>query len=1412
MNAMTPKPSTESRPDFPRPALARWQPLRSGLVNLYKYDNEVFHFEKGRLLLRGNNGTGKSRVLALQLPFLLDGETSSHRVEPDGDPGKRFEWNLLMGRHEERTGYTWVEFGREDESGVARFLTLGCGLKAVDGRGVADRWLFITSLRVGDELELVGEAGVPLTRDRLEERLGGEGRIYRTVSEYRAAVDEALFQLGTRRYEALVNLLIQLRKPQLSREFNEDFLSSALSEALPPLDPAVLQVIAEAYRGLDHDRSELENFSAGRAALAEFLTEYSAYAKVASRRRAREVRSTHSAYEEIQRDLKAAETELDHALRCLEAAEAALARLNQDHAGAVERVRTLENSPEMRSARELERAREEARRCEERARLAQLDLDRAHEAEQAASRRLREAAARLQERTEETRERQALALQRAREISLELPEPASFSDPAGEPFGEPGAEPFGEPGAELDSRALGQWRERALAALETRRKAVSELERLEALLARVQSRLEMAKRTHAAESTRKAEAQERLDCRERELEREITALVDTTGSWLSELRRIELEDANALRSELEAWCEACSGESPVRHAVREAQLKLAGRMAEDRARLGARLSELDSRHEEILRTVAELEKGAHAEPALRPGIAPDRSARAEGAPLWRVLDFAPELTEPERAGLEAALEASGLLDAWITPEGELLSSDLNETFLSLSGSPAVPDGKGIARWLRPAVDHGDPRCARISEGLILELLRRIGAAPPDSGAPEGAAWISRDGGWCLGPLQGRWSKAKAVHIGEGAREAERRRRIEELRAEAAEAEREACATRARLDDLARSEAEAKAEVAAIPSEQPCIDAHRARDSARESISQADLRLQDAERAVLEIRGELERERKAHDETAAAFGLTGWEGKLRDLREGAILLERALSELGSSLALLESGRSRVEEARETHARAVEASCRLNEMSQKALQELAEARAFRDELEATIGASVEDVLVRLAAAKAEVQGLEKAREGEREARETARIDQARFQERSRLLREQLADAAGRRDQAITALGVFARTGLLGTAVPELRSGGDELSVSAWVDVSRRIEASLSTIDASDAAWQRRSRGIHHHFTTLQASLGALSYRAEGMNEGDLFVVRIPFQQRLCPVDEVERVFTAEVEARQRLLEAREREIIENHLIGEISSHIHDRLHAAEEWVERVNRELDERPTSTGMKLRFRWEVVEEGPEGFPEARRRLMRAAATWTEDDRALVAAFLHRRLQAEREGDSLRTWFDQLATAFDYRAWHVFHIERQQEGRWQRLTRRTFGTGSGGEKALMLSMPQFAAAAAHYRSADPRAPRLILLDEAFVAIDNDSRAKALGLLGVFDLDLMMTSEREWACYPTVPGISIYQLSARQGIDAVLATRWVWNGTRRHRPEQAAAPTPRGSLIPPPELEPAPELEPPPASS
>jgi uncharacterized protein YPO0396 len=133
--------------------------------------------------------------------------------------------------------------------------------------------------------------------------------------------------------------------------------------------------------------------------------------------------------------------------------------------------------------------------------------------------------------------------------------------------------------------------------------------------------------------------------------------------------------------------------------------------------------------------------------------------------------------------------------------------------------------------------------------------------------------------------------------------------------------------------------------------------------------------------------------------------------------------------------------------------------------------------------------------------------------------------------------------------------------------------------------------------------------------------------------------------------------------------------------------------------------------------------------------------------RGLPAAAHRRRVC----GNPAAGWAEALTAALDYRKWHEFAIERLQDGQWRSAT----GPASGGERALVASVPLFAAASSHYKSAgNPYVPRLVALDEAFAGVDDDARAKCLGLLATFDMDVVMASEREWGCYPQVPGLPI----------------------------------------------------------
>ncbi|HUZ51255.1 MAG TPA: SbcC/MukB-like Walker B domain-containing protein, partial [Streptosporangiaceae bacterium] len=151
----------------------------------------------------------------------------------------------------------------------------------------------------------------------------------------------------------------------------------------------------------------------------------------------------------------------------------------------------------------------------------------------------------------------------------------------------------------------------------------------------------------------------------------------------------------------------------------------------------------------------------------------------------------------------------------------------------------------------------------------------------------------------------------------------------------------------------------------------------------------------------------------------------------------------------------------------------------------------------------------------------------------------------------------------------------------------------------------------------------------------------------------------------------------------------------------------------------------------------------------------------------------------------------QIDRLLDYRQWWRFAISfrRGPDQPWEPLTSKTHGSLSGGEKAVCLHLPLFAAAASYCDSAKIRAtgaeagqgpgsPRLILLDEVFAGVDEDNRGDLFELVRVLDLDLVATSDSEQGFYRQLDGLAVYHLVA--GAEAIAGTRTLWDGSAAHR--------------------------------
>ena len=1379
------------KPALPVPGRSRWQPLRLGLVELFHYDSEEFWFRDGHLLLRGNNGTGKSKVLSLTLPFLFDAQLKSSRIEPDGDPGKKMAWNLLLGRHDRRMGYAWIEFGRVSESGAAEYLTLGCGLFAAAARPQVDSWFFVLEgSRIGEQLWLTSGQRVVLTRERLRDALDGRGQVFDTAAAYRRAVDERLFHLGPARYAALIDTLIQLRQPQLSKKPDEASLSNALSEALPPMSPDLLTDVADALNQLEEYRRELEEYEALERAVGQFKQRYQIYAATQARRQARSLRSAQTGFDAASRTLNEGRL----ALSAAQTSEALAKKAHSDAEDALAASRTrleqLQSDPAMQDANRLEQAARDAG-------VRQGEAERAERRREETRTRFERENQALQERSLRAVSAEE-ALSEARGIAQGWSERAGIADSYEDnPLAALAMDdltslaPLAFDTARNDLRHIVATRREQIVLMQRRCEQVDQAEQVLSLQQR-------------ARDERQDEAEEaavlRQDADDR-VEQQGRRVLEAWQTHLDGLQQLRIDADPDVFDALAAWVANLDGDNPARSALQQAQQVASERLAQHHAGLSSERRLIEAEKAALHSERARLEQGVDAVPPPPLFRAPDVRQDRAGAPLWQLVEFRQGVDERRRAGLEAALQAAGLLDAWVAPDGRLqLVEETGEPLCDTSWIERPRQAHSLASWLLPSESSGQD-AAPVPAAILQRLLEGVACTAVDDGKAE--AWVSMDGRFRLGALGGAWNKAAADYIGFAARAAARSRRLEEIALRQDSIANELAALQQRFEQYAHNQSQAAAEWQTAPNDDALRAVHVEAASRERELQSARARFEQADRQRLACQQQCQATRLALAKDATDL-------RLPDSRAALQTIEQALQQFAESLLALFQG---VRELRDALIELAGQQQRTREAQQDAEQSaqqwsercaLAQEASIRLEtLRESVGAKVEELQQRLKDARTSVSHGDAALKHCNDVRRLAGEERARAEQKAQDAEATLAERVTARQSAVAHLQGFAATGLLASALsdaelPDLRS---PWSIDAALTLARRTEQMLSGVRDDDDAWTRVQSQVSQDYSELGRALAALSHQAQAETNDYGLVVTIVYQNRPERPDQLSARLAGEIAQRRELLTAGERKVLENHLQAEIAAAIQKLLQDAERQVAAINVELDKRPTSTGVRFRLQWQALAEGAEGAPigleAARKRLLNTSTDlWSAEDRRVVGEMLHQRIGVERSrtdaqgGGSL---LEQLARALDYRRWHRFRVQRWQDGQWRPLS----GPASSGERALGLTVPLFAAVSSYYSQGSyAHAPRLVLLDEAFAGIDDAARAHCMGLIHEFDLDFVITSEREWACYAELPGVSICQLQRREGINAVHVSRWTWDGRarrhdddpdRRFQPADTAAP-------------------------
>ncbi|MGD8214419.1 SbcC/MukB-like Walker B domain-containing protein [Aestuariimicrobium sp. Y1814] len=1316
---------------LPQPGRERWQPLRAGVVNLWEFEAAEYWYAGGWAQLMGRNETGKSSLMALTtlIPWLAD--TSSDKIDTLGRSGKQFSYYVRpTGTDGDRRdasgshfhGWLWVEYGRVTDDGPQFFTTL----LYASARGATPRvnleWCTAEGSRVREALRLA------IGREILSPKnIDAPGFTqHGSAQAYKADVADRLLASTVDRLEIVGKILKVTRTPKLGAQLDVRFVTDHLRSSLPELRRSEIEQLAQGWDQLDQIRHDLKRTQDAADIVAKFTSDaWQPWLQAKLRIAADEAADRRTKFDRVRRDEDAAQ----EVLREAEATNAELHRRSDEAqlrsesaAAAADELRTSAAFKEAQGRiQELHRAEEAVTSAEQVRQRAAKDLQRATEARATTAADHEEQQRAVAEQEQRTGEAQDYTRRDAGLAGLPTPE------------------------AELDADRLRQ-------RITERRRAVDQAAKLVRANTEANTQATQAEETAATLQGVAEGAVADAEAAWLEAQAQRESLIDAVTTWTRDLaaapdHRPWVDGLPRAVTDLDA--------PTLKDAIREDWYEPRRTTLDDERRLAEAAEEAARDRADHLRVeIASLE-GAGIVPPAEPVLWRRRSRDGvDGSPLWQLLNPVPALPDDHLAHIEAALAASGLLDAWVSPEG-LVGLD---TFAVAPG--AVVGGQNLGSALTVAESAGP--LAAVAQA-VLDGVALLGDGTP---LPDGGLAVATDGRWRSSALTGTAAPAHeaAEWLGEAAREAQRRRRLEALttqlqadEAVAAQQHSLAVAARASLGSLTDAFGRAPSDTQLRQGIHTAVDREQQADARSTQAATAAQTARTARATADSRRAELLRftNDAALPHTADA---------LDEVREALHAVVRRLDQLRYAREALYDARAvahRTGAQLATRQREYED---LVDADRQAERDLTVSRARAAAVRAMSGADDAAILDRLEELRMEAgqaaalhKQLENQRSDLRERLGAARTKLESTQsEREVVTRER--DEAFRQFRSLVDRGFLLELDL---QLPEPASSTIENVRAQVAEVRRAIgprrwqegdaRANAEVLQRLRSTLENSSRDVNS-----ELEQGGRSLKLEPVDDLIRIDVTVDTNGRTLPLREAVEDLAVTVSTLQRAYDARVQATLDELLGSAFLEHMRDRIGTAQNLIREINKVLGEHATTTsGTAMRIRLN---------PDQNRAVLDAVSGAALQDphvQEQVRGFLRdrvdeaKRLAADR---GQADWHDALAQQLDYRDWYEVTLERRigSGGSWNPLTTRSFAEMSGGARAVMLMLPLVATLAALYRDM-PGAPRPIWLDEAFDGLDVANRSMVMDLLRQFDLDVLLAGPGRLVNVEVVPAAAIYQV-------------------------------------------------------
>lgn len=1367
---------------------SEWQIHRIGLLDFWYYDEQEFEFLDGRMLLRGANGSGKSVTMQSFIPLLLDGNMRPERLDPFGSRARKMENYLLEegDDREERTGYLYMELKR---AGSEQYTTIGMGIRARKNKKL-DTWYFCVTdgRRVGKDLFLYKDVQnrITCTRQELRNRLGEGGRILETQGEYVQCVNRLLFGFETlEEYQEMLDLLIQLRTPKLSKDFKPTIINEILSRSLQTLSEDDLRPMSEAIENMDSQKTNLDTLDESIRAAEQIEKSFDQYNQI------------------VLYDKAALFTDCAQECRKQEKRLKELARQRTESRGQLEEEKT--RYEELRREEEVLKQEEGSLQDSDAAKLKRQELELAGKKEEAEE---EIAGKRTQEQEKDDRRREIESRQKKQKEQNELlweeieTNLAEMEETLGDiPFDDFAflkkellEDPQKEQAFQSHSRLLGEY--------------VKRVEKGREVLFEEKSRQEnYDKKLQEMDGLRGEQEQ-----KERELRQYETLLQETKDEWIegfyqwekgNQQLRLTEEVKQRTAQEIEKYVYGTDfngirnlGKDAFENREKELRDEIYG--AEQQKKL------LSDQLQHIRGELQEWRDKKEPEPDHSEAVGRSRQLLEEkGIPFqqfYKVVDFGGQMGEEQASRLEEALLSMGVLDALIVP------AEYREAVLKLDGGVCdryiFSDVTRVKQNLLELLDVDNGENDILKYQSMSHILSSIGVyvkggSGDDQGARDGkeaaggigTTWVSEEGNYRIGVLEGTVTgEYQACYIGVRARERYRREKIAQL-------EQEESLLLEQLEECERSLGGLKAQNELLKQEWDAFPAETDLKAAAREYADKSYELEQLGKRVAMLREQL---RQAREELDAV------QIRVREICAKCYLTARldvftkALDALGKYREFLTDVQLRHGEYRNgiSILNSLEDSLEAIDQDLDTIRyELGRISRKRNDLEASLVSvqrqleltDYEKIRERLDYCLARLKELPKLREDcisiqaqlqEKQEQLGRELEQQEENHQRNLLRYKRFERGFREEYQ---LGYVERLFVISEDMED--QAAKVCAMLAGKFGSKKQTDLLGSL-------QETYHGNRGYLVDFQLTLQPLFEEAEEEDDFGVSMRRIDIVGKYRGINvrfkELLEKLREDAEVQKRLLSDKERELFEDILANTISKKIRAKIHSSKRWVSNMNRLMDSMHTSSGLKLSLSWknkQAQKEEQLDTKELVELLSKDAEIMRDEEVEKLSLHFRSKIAEARkitaEGNSVQSFHAIMREVLDYRKWFEFTLECQKSGeRKKDLTDRVFFTFSGGEKAMSMYVPLFSAVVAKYAGAREDAPRLISLDEAFAGVDETNIRDMFKLMVECRFNFMINSQVLWGDYDTVPGLAIYQLLRPENAKFVTVIKYIWNGKER----------------------------------